>query len=101
MLVEIRTDTDKYLVKDVLVFGKSWSIEKMFDDAEIQNLVPNGHPKPVPRLQSSKRRGKRRRAYVSTQKCPKEAIGEDNDHREFNPSRTKVWYHSNGPSRTI
>lgn len=43
--------------------------------------------------------GKRRRVYVCTQKCPKEGIGEDSDHRELNPSRTKVWYHSNGPSR--
>lgn len=56
MCVEIKTDSDKYLVKDVLVFGKSWSIEKMFNDAEIQNLVSNCYPKPVPRLQSSKRR---------------------------------------------
>lgn len=70
MLVEIRTDTDKYLVKDVLVFGKSWSIEKMFDDAEIQNLVPNGHPKPVPRLQSSKRRGEEKKSLCLYPKMP-------------------------------
>lgn len=58
MCVEIRTtDCDKYLVKDMLMFGKSWSIEEMFNDAEIQNLVSNRYPEPVPRLQSSKRRG--------------------------------------------
>lgn len=45
------------------------------------------------------RGGRKRRVYVCTQKCPKEGMGEDSDQREFNPSRTKVWYHSNGPSR--
>lgn len=43
--------------------------------------------------------GKRRRVHACTQKCPREGIGEDSDHRGFNPSRTKVWYHSNGPPR--
>lgn len=57
MCVAIRTtDSDTYLVKDVLMFGKSWSIEQMFNDAEIQNLVSNCYPKPMPRLQSSERR---------------------------------------------
>lgn len=75
MLVEIRTDTDKYLVKDVLVFGKSWSIEKMFDDAEIQNLVPNGYPKPVPRLQSSKRKGEEKKNLCLYLKMPQRGHG--------------------------
>jgi len=39
----------------MLMFGKSWSIEQMFNDAEIQNLVSNRYPEPVPRLQSSER----------------------------------------------
>lgn len=70
MHVEIRTDPDKYLVKDVLVFGKSWSIEKMFNDAEIQNLVSNCYPKPVPRLQSSKRRGEEKKSLCLYPKMP-------------------------------
>lgn len=56
--------TDKYLVKDMLVFGKSWSIEQMFDDTEIQYLVSNRYPEPVPRLQSSERSGGREEEFV-------------------------------------
>lgn len=40
----------------MLMFGKSWSFEQMFNDAEVQNLVSNRYPEPVPRLQSSERR---------------------------------------------
>lgn len=92
-------DSDKYLVKDMLMFGKSWSIEQMFNDTEIQNLVSNRYPEPVPRLQSSEKRGrKRRRVYAcSSHKSSKKGMGEDGDHREFNPSGTRVWYHSNSP----
>lgn len=68
MCVELRTtDSVKYLVKDILMFGKSWSIEQMFNDAEIQNLVSNRYPEPVPGLQSSERKGRReKRLYVYT-----------------------------------
>lgn len=70
MHVQIRADSDKYLVKDVLVFGKSWSIEKMFDGAEIQNLVSNCYPKPVPRLQSRKRTGEEKKSLCLYPKMP-------------------------------
>lgn len=53
---KLEHQTDKYLVKDMLMFGKSWSFEQMFNDAEVQNLVSNRYPEPVPRLQSSERR---------------------------------------------
>lgn len=99
MHVQIKTDSDKYLVKDVLVFGKSWSIEKMFNDTEIQNLVSNCYPKPVPRLQSSKRSGEEKKSLCLYPKITQGGQREDSDHRELNPSMTKVWYHGNGPSR--
>lgn len=54
---KLEQQTDKYLVKDMLVFGKSWSIEQMFNDAEIQNLVSNRYPEPVPRLKTSEKSG--------------------------------------------
>lgn len=41
---------DKYLVKDILVLGKGWSTEQVFNSTEIQYLVSNCHPNSVPRL---------------------------------------------------
>lgn len=65
MCMEIRTtDSDKYLVKDMLMFGKSWSIEQMFNDTQIQNLVSNRYPEPVPGLQSSERRWGREEKFM-------------------------------------
>lgn len=46
----------------MLMFGKSWSIEQMFNDAEIQNLVSNCDPKSVSGLQSSKRRAAKKKS---------------------------------------
>lgn len=89
-----KQETDKYLLKDMLVFGKSWSIEQMLNDAEIQNLVSNRYPNPVPRLQSGESRGKRRRIYACTQKSSKEGVGECSGHRELDPSGPGAQCHS-------
>lgn len=77
----------------MLVFGKSWSIEQMLDDAEIQNLVSNRYPNPVPRLQSNES-GEKRRIYACTQKSSKEGMGKCSDHRELDPSGTGAQCHS-------
>ena len=75
MCVEIiTTDSDKYLVKDMLMFGKSWSIEQMLNDTEIQNLVSNRYPEPVPRLQSSKRRGGREEKFILVPTNPPQRV---------------------------
>lgn len=48
--VPLRSGTSRftmsYLIEDILVFGEDRPSKEVLDDAEVQDLVPNGHAYP-------------------------------------------------------